>query len=232
MAITVGLLFPALLGFGVLAVDVGNWYVHKRELQTQADAAALAGAASFKYPCDNAPISAAAQSYAGKDHNVFPNVPAARSTVVLNQPNFSGQAKPGDTDLSGNPCNDGAVDVKMTEKNVPWIFGKLFTPFINAQARVSISETTATLLEAAARRRLGPVAGASAYFVRRGQQRRDHHEGRCKRSGPECAADKQVWGNPSGLAVAMNKTTAHRRRTSASSSRSAATRTTPRAVSP
>ena len=79
IAITVGLLFPALLGFGVLAVDVGNWYVHKRELQTQADAAALAGAGSFKYPCDNSPISAAAESYAGKDHNVFGNVPAART---------------------------------------------------------------------------------------------------------------------------------------------------------
>ena len=121
MAITVGLLFPALLGFGVLAVDVGNWYVHKRELQTQADAAALAGAASLKYPCDKSPISAAAESYAGKDHNVFGNVPAARTTVVLNQPNFSGQTKPSDTGLSGNPCTDGAVDVKMTEKDVPSI---------------------------------------------------------------------------------------------------------------
>ena len=25
MAITVALLFPALMGFGILAVDVGNW---------------------------------------------------------------------------------------------------------------------------------------------------------------------------------------------------------------
>ena len=83
MAIMVALLFPALLGLGVLAVDVGNWYLHKRELQTQADAAALAGAAYFKYPCDNAPISTTAQSYAGKDHNAFGNVPTARSTFLL-----------------------------------------------------------------------------------------------------------------------------------------------------
>jgi hypothetical protein len=138
MAVTVGLLFPVLLGFGVLAVDVGNWYVHKRELQTQADAAALAGAAYFKYPCDNAPIRTAARSYAGKDHNAFTNVPAARSTFLLNQPNFSGQSKPGETDLSGSACADSAVDVKMTEKDVPWFFGKSLTPFINAQARVNI----------------------------------------------------------------------------------------------
>ena len=35
MAITVGSLFPALLGFGAIAVDVGSWFVHKRELQIQ-----------------------------------------------------------------------------------------------------------------------------------------------------------------------------------------------------
>src|SRR5436305_1555816 len=119
MAVVVGLLFPALLGLGVLAVDVGNWYVHKRELQTQADAAALAGAAYLKFPCDNAPITAGAQSYAGKDHNNFANVPTARSTFLLNQTNFSGQSNPGDSDLSGSPCNDKAVDVKMTEKDIP-----------------------------------------------------------------------------------------------------------------
>jgi hypothetical protein len=149
MAITVGLLIPALFVFGVLAVDVGNWFVHKRELQTQADAGALAGAAYYKYPCSDAPISAAAQSYAGTNHNAFANVPATRTTFLLNQPNFSGQAAPGDSGLTGSPCSDLAVDVKMTEKNVPWMFpilklgqlfkfDQLFTPFINAQARVSI----------------------------------------------------------------------------------------------
>ena len=137
MAIAVAVLFPVFLLFGVLAVDVGNWYVHKRELQTQADAAALAGAAYFKYPCVDAPIGAAAQSYAGKDHNVFPNLPSG-STFLLNAKDFFEQPKPGDADVSGSPCADGAVDVKMTEKNVPWFFGKLFTPFINAQARVNI----------------------------------------------------------------------------------------------
>jgi hypothetical protein len=138
VAVAVAVLMPVLLSLGLLAADVGNWYVHKRELQTQADAGALAAAAYYKYPCDNAAIGSAAHSYAGKDHNVFGNLPAARSTFLLNSANFSGQSKPADADLSGSPCADGAVDVKMTERNVPWIFGKLFTPFINAQARVSI----------------------------------------------------------------------------------------------
>jgi Flp pilus assembly protein TadG len=137
MAVTIGLMFPIFLLFGVIAVDVGNWYVHKRELQTQADAGALAGAAYFKYPCSDTPIADAARSYAGRDRNVFANVPAARSTFLLNAEDFSEQDKPGDT-LTGSPCTDAAVDVKMTEKDIPWFFGKQVTNFVNAQARVDI----------------------------------------------------------------------------------------------
>jgi hypothetical protein len=141
MAVVLGILFPAFLLCGVLAADVANWYVHKRELQTQADAAALAGAAYFTYPCSDDLIASAAHSYAGTDHNVFGNVPAqgATSTFLLNQPNFAGQAKPGDSGLTGHPCDDDAVDVKMTEQDVPWSFGNLVTKHINAQARVSVS---------------------------------------------------------------------------------------------
>ena len=138
VAVIVGLLFPVFLLFGILAVDVGNWYVHKRELQTQADAGALAAAAYFKYPCSDTPIAAAAQSYAGTDHNVFTNVPASRSTFLLNAVSFAGQSKPGDTGMSGSPCTDSAVDVKMTERNIPWFFGAGLTPHVNAQARVDI----------------------------------------------------------------------------------------------
>jgi len=137
----IGLAFPLFLLFGVLAVDVGNRYVHKRELQTQADAGALAAASAFTHPCDVGAISSSAESYAGKDHNVFANLPASGSSRIflLNQPNFAGQAKPGDSELTGNPCADNAVDVKMTERDVPWIFGKLLPKsYVNAQARVSL----------------------------------------------------------------------------------------------
>jgi hypothetical protein len=137
----IGLALPLFLLFGVLAVDVGNRYVHKRELQTQADAGALAAAAAFGYPCDVDAISASAESYAGADHNVFANIPASGSSRIflLNQPNFAGQDKPGDAGLTGNPCDDNAVDVKMTERDVPWIFGTLLPKsYVNAQARVSL----------------------------------------------------------------------------------------------
>jgi Putative Flp pilus-assembly TadE/G-like len=204
MAITVALLFPALLALGVFAVDVGNWYVHKRELQTQADAAALAGADNFRYPCDDTSISAAAQSYAGKDHNVFANLSSAGTHFVLNQPNFYGQSKPGDSGLSGSPCNDKAVDVKMTETNVPGIFTSLLVPFINAQARVSIfQQTTANSLEALAVADSAPVA-ATAYFVDEDSNDAIIASAPLKDLGPN-AQGQEMWGNPSGLAVAVNK---------------------------
>ena len=38
---------PVLLLVLMFVVDVGNWFVHKRHLQMQADAAALAGGAHF-----------------------------------------------------------------------------------------------------------------------------------------------------------------------------------------
>jgi len=137
----IGLAFPLFLLFGVLAVDVGNRYVHKRELQTQADAGALAAAAAFGYPCDVDASAASAACYAGTDHNVFAKIPKTGSSriFVLNQPNFAGQDKPGDAELTGNPCDDDAVDVKMTERDVPWIFGGLLPKsYVNAQARVSL----------------------------------------------------------------------------------------------
>jgi hypothetical protein len=204
MAVTVGLLFPVLLGFGVIAVDVGNWFVHKRELQTQADAAALAGADAFNYPCDDTAISTAAQSYAGKDHNVFANVPAARSHLELNQPNFYGQSKPSDSGLTGSPCADKAVDVKMTETGAPGIFGKLFMPFINAQARVSIfQQTTAGNVEALAVANSAPVA-AKAYFVN------EDNNDAIVASEPLLdqhvtnAQGQEVWSNLTGTQVAIN----------------------------
>jgi Flp pilus assembly protein TadG len=144
VAIMVVLALPVLLLVGVLAVDVGNWYVHKRELQVQADAGALAGAAFFKYPCSDTPITAAARDYAGGTHNAYANVPADRLSVRLNATNFADQAKPGDGGMTGSPCADMAIDVKTTEANVPWMLRTGLVPFVNAQARVAIKRLQGT----------------------------------------------------------------------------------------
>ena len=41
------LLLPVLLALGSIVLDVGNWYVHKKHLQTHVDAGALAPAPKF-----------------------------------------------------------------------------------------------------------------------------------------------------------------------------------------
>ena len=45
IVVFVALLMPVVLLFLSLTVDIGNWWVHKRHLQLQVDAAALAGGA-------------------------------------------------------------------------------------------------------------------------------------------------------------------------------------------
>ena len=70
MIVIFGTLLPLLLFLGVIVVDVGNWWVHKRHLQTQVDAAVFAGGSQFVgcylNPADaNAEIKAEALKYAG-----------------------------------------------------------------------------------------------------------------------------------------------------------------------
>ena len=41
------LLLPVILGIGSIVVTIGNWYVHKKHLQTLVDAGAFAGGTEF-----------------------------------------------------------------------------------------------------------------------------------------------------------------------------------------
>jgi Flp pilus assembly protein TadG len=64
------LLIPVIFGIGAIVLDVGNWYVHKRHIQTQVDAAVLATAPGFSgcfHSIDGASINIAntALAYAG-----------------------------------------------------------------------------------------------------------------------------------------------------------------------
>lgn len=142
------LAMPFLILFCALAIDVGNWFVHKRHLQTQADAAALAGAGAYTFPvCDNNVIQNTALQYSGKGDGSGTiynppddvKVPQARLHAELNQPDYFDQpGNPGDTDLPATPCDAMFLDVKMTETATPWIFGTGVVDFINARARVQL----------------------------------------------------------------------------------------------
>src|SRR3954463_13981583 len=93
VAIMVAVAFPVFLLAGVLAVDVSRWNVHKRQLQTQADAAALAGGSAWRFPCNSTTetnILNAAKQYSGDAAfgtgrvNLVNDIPDSRHHVLYN----------------------------------------------------------------------------------------------------------------------------------------------------
>jgi hypothetical protein len=185
------LLTPLLVLLLILVIDVSNWFEHKRHLQVQADAGALAAAQAFQ-PCSNGGVYAAAGQYAGVPSVATPSgsatsggplyneqtggTPSSKIHALVNSKTFYNQAStrspstPDDTTVS-DPCDWSSgqtpmVDVKLTETDLPWYFKALASvPFINAQARVSIlQQTSAPGMEAIAVSESAPVA-ARAYFV-------------------------------------------------------------------
>jgi hypothetical protein len=150
------LMLPVLIGMGGVVVDVGNWLAHKRHLQVQADAGALAGAGRFRVPCVGATIVGEAAryssvGYAGSaGYNPGPGfnpqigaTPAARLHRLINSPTFYDQASPVDDSVAtGDPCVAKMLDVKLTETDLPWFLRLAQVKHVNAQARVEIRKLT------------------------------------------------------------------------------------------
>jgi hypothetical protein len=146
--VMVALWLPVLLVVLTFVVDVGNWFVHKRHLQMQADAGALAAAREFNACPNNTPITDKVAQYSQDTYNAqIGGTPATRIHRLINSKTFYNQpANPDDT-VVGPPCTAGMVDVKLTETDLPWFFKPITSflgaiganvPYINAQARVSI----------------------------------------------------------------------------------------------
>ena len=106
---------PIAFAVAAFVIDVGNGAEHRRHLQLQADAGALAAAQDFngcfldENAANNA-IEAQALSYSGTDHNpqVGAGDPQARvqqrsTPPTTTTPSFS----------DGAPCDRGYVDVKL-----------------------------------------------------------------------------------------------------------------------
>jgi hypothetical protein len=181
LALTAIILTVVLL-IAAYVIDEGIWFVHRQHLQTEADAAALAAAHDFQYPCSPGgtmdqritgdvhsydgttaggynpqvlalggipqqasptlgPSNPLLSAYSNTDHDLF---------SVVNRPNFFNQSVPNDTGVSGtansdgSPCSDAAIDVKLSETNLPSVFPFGNPAYVNAQARVSIEKLTAS----------------------------------------------------------------------------------------
>jgi hypothetical protein len=134
---------PVLIVVLIMVVDVGNWFLHKRHLQLQADAGALAGGGVFTFPCSDDAIVNESRRYAGDPGSGTPYnlqvAPTDQSNVhvLVNSASYWNE---GGTDYSdgGPPCSTKFVDLKITEANLPWYFAFNVVPAINAHARVTI----------------------------------------------------------------------------------------------
>lgn len=167
---------PVLVLIATFVIDVSNWFVHKKHLQMQADAAALAGAGDFSIPCANAPIVDAATLYSGiapdgvVDNRQIGGRAPSTVQMAVNSRHYPLQTGPDDpvdsTVIESPPCDAKMIDVKLTEPDVPWFLkAGGVVDFINAHARVSI-------LKKAVSRGALPVAVpeekprlARAYFI-------------------------------------------------------------------
>lgn len=162
--VMVAIFVPVLVVMLSLVIDFGNWFEHRRHLQLQADASALAGANEFRLQgCSNAPILAAAGNYAGP-HVQYPTAqynpqvggtPSSRIQKLVNSTTYYDGRRSDPTAGTGNPCADSLIDVKLTETDVPWFFrlgslpfvGAAFgssskVPYIDAHARVEIQSVS------------------------------------------------------------------------------------------
>jgi hypothetical protein len=155
-----------LVFFVALVVDVGNWKEHKRHLQLQADAAALAGAGSFALPgCDDTVVSTVARNYGGTDaaHIALYNNQVASKFdgtghvpnlhVLINSRDYYGDVGAADN-AGGSPCAadpanefcNGAqgIDIKATETDLPWFLFGGFVDKIHAHSRACLMQQTSS----------------------------------------------------------------------------------------
>jgi hypothetical protein len=153
--VLVALGLPVFIGFAGLVLDVGNWFAHKRHLQLQADAGALAGAGEFRYPCDNATIIEKISDYSSVEvtsglaplglNPQIGDIDPAELHQEINSPTFYDQDEPVDTTVRGpvdDPCEAKMIDVKLTETDLPWWLKVASVPYINAHARVEFKQQT------------------------------------------------------------------------------------------
>ena len=143
MLLSVVAFLPVFLAIGAFVLDVGNAFEHRRHLQLQADAGALATGQEFtRCHTDpsgaNAAIKQKAGEYAGgggDDYNAQIGGTDAQGRVlaVLN-----GSSYEGPSGSLGEPCETGFIDVKLTEQDSPSFFDFLGLHDFHGHARLQL----------------------------------------------------------------------------------------------
>jgi hypothetical protein len=152
-----------LIIFSAFVIDVGNWFEHKRHLQMQVDAGALAGAGLYNAcfgdiingtTSGGASIIAKAQQYdgdptyqgGGTQYNDQIGGGFPRTKVGYNSKTFPVGGPSADDTVAGSPCDAKMLDVKASEDTLPLFFAGIVKFFgnplrpivVNASARVEV----------------------------------------------------------------------------------------------
>jgi hypothetical protein len=155
-----------------IVLDVGNWWVLKRHLQTQVDAAALAGGPAFTGCFQNPALATAAVAQHALQYAGDPTRDASTHNLlmededdvhaVLNGSRYWSENDPTDDSLDwtdpspaagtpvpgavpGTPCYTKFLDVKATDHDAPSLWGFLpFYPDPKTRARVRVSQIQST----------------------------------------------------------------------------------------
>ena len=167
------LLLPVILTIGSVVVSVGDWYVHKKHLQTLADAGVFASGQEFTGcfqdpTLTNSNIAAAALRYAGdptrdattenrqledpQDAHVvlnsrayWPNAGPATDGSGYDYTDVSTAADAPKLGTPGGPCYNAYLDVKATEDKIPLLFKWLpSSPSPKSNARIEIHKILAS----------------------------------------------------------------------------------------
>jgi len=147
---------PVLAIFLTFVLDVGNWFEHRRHLQMQADAGALAGGGRFNacfvgasggtLVSDTARQYAGDPTYSGTSYNAqIGGTNRGPVSLLINSKTYpdprAGDPAPDDT-VEQPPCTAEMVDVKLSESNLPLFFGLVpglpVLPRVHGHARVEI----------------------------------------------------------------------------------------------
>ena len=149
--VLVALWLPLVVLAMSFVIDGGNWFVHKRHLQLQADAGALAGAGLFN-GCfgdtagASSAIEALARKYAGDPGVTQPynsqigGATKGAITVRFNHKTYQVGGPPADDTIESPACSAKMVDIKITEAGLPWFFANRVVHAINARARATIQQ--------------------------------------------------------------------------------------------
>jgi hypothetical protein len=142
VTLTIALAFPFFLAFMAMVLTAGDWWVHARHLQTQADAAALAAAQDYFPRCTSlqSHTESVVADWGGVRNSQVENT-QANVHFVVNKPTYYNQSTADDTP-NADPCVSQMIDVKATEDGLVGPIDVGFIPKINAHARVQFFQAS------------------------------------------------------------------------------------------